>query len=673
MFQTSYPTLGTSRQRRQCNQNSRTIRTWSRRALLPMMGAILVLLSGCRKIQVVTYHNDNLRMGWNQFERHLNYGNVNPHALTALSVTLDDEVDTQPLIVPDIRITAGSHQGKHDVVYVATEGNTIYAIDANSGQILLQPNFGAPVPMLNNPAVPAYPCGNNGPNIGIDGTPVIDSTSNTMYVIIYTFEQNTPTYRIHALDLGNLTDRVPPQGINSSNTSHTLVGGGQFSFDPAWQRQRPGMLLSNGVVYAGFGSFCDWGGQRFQQGPASRGWVLGWQAGSLKPLQTNHMNNTITSAPCNEFLASVWMSGYGLAGDLPGNIYFVSGNSDCAGTTYDGFNNIAESVVRLNPDLSMTPPNPPTPNPSLFTPSNVASLDQGDTDLGSGGVTLLPGQPSNPGNLAIAAGKDGRMFLLNRDNLGGFTSNNAGQLDVGQIGACWCGQTYFNDGTPHIVSSGGNQVMEWDLQLPQLKLVSQGASVQLPSGGDSGFFTSVSSWGKSDAIIWAVSHPDSARTVWLYAFRATPAGAHLAQPLFSAAAGTWPYGGNANIVPTVANGKIYVASYQQLMIFGHHGHKGKKVEELHLVAPERMRIALREGRHEIYGTIREAKESHLTVRTRDGKQVEVDASAAVQSGRSIPLVAEHNVEVVGTYDANGTLHAESIQRAKSSSSWPSDR
>jgi hypothetical protein len=183
----------------------------------------------------------------------------------------------------------------------------------------------------------------------------------------------------------------------------------------------------------------------------------------------------------------------------------------------------------------------------------------------------------------------------------------------------------------------------------------------------------VSSWGTSNAIIWAVSHPDSARTVWLYAFRATPAGAHLAQPLFSAAAGTWPYGGNANIVPTVANGKIYVASYQQLMIFGHHGHKGKKVEELHLVAPERMRIALREGRHEIYGTIREAKESHLTVRTRDGKQVEVDASAAVQSGRSIPLVAEHNVEVVGTYDANGTLHAESIQRAKSSSSWPSDR
>jgi hypothetical protein len=174
----------------------------------------------------------------------------------------------------------------------------------------------------------------------------------------------------------------------------------------------------------------------------------------------------------------------------------------------------------------------------------------------------------------------------------------------------------------------------------------------------------VSSSGTSHAIIWAVSHPDSHKTVWLYAFQATPAGTHLAQPLFSALARTWPYGGNANIVPTVANGKIYVASYQQLMIFGHHGRKGKKVEELHLVAPERMRIALREGRHEVYGTIREVRESRLTMRTRDEKDVQVDASAAVWSGRSISLVAENNVEVLGTYYASGVPPAESIQRAK---------
>lgn len=625
----------------------------------------LVLASGCHKIHVATYHNDNLRTGWNEFERHLTYATVSPNSLTAISVALDDEVDTQPLVVPDVKITGGTHHGKHDVVYVATEGNTIYAIDANSGQVLLSPNFGPPVPILTNTNVPAYNCGNNGPNIGIDGTPVIDPVSKTMYVIVYTFEDNTPTYRIHALDLGNLTDKVPPKLVSAS---HTLSNGQAFSFNASWQRQRPGLLLANGNVYAGFGSFCDWGGQN------SRGWVLGWQAGSLNPLATNHLNDTITNPTHGMFLSSVWMSGFGVAGDFTGNVYFISGNSDWSGTSYDGFNNISESVVRLKSDLTMTPPSPPTPNPSLFSPSNLVGLEQADMDFGSAGVTLLPPQASNPANLAVAAGKDGNMYLLNQANLGGYTSNNAGAIDTEQVGACWCGQSYFNDGTPHVVSSGGNQIIEWDLQTAPLKLVSKGTSMQLPSArGDSGFFTSVSSWGRSNAIIWAVSHPDSNGKVWLFAFRGTPSGANLAQPLFQAPAGTWPYGGNANIVPTVANGKIYVASYQQLMIFGGHGHKGKKIEELKLTAPERLRVTLGAGRHELYGSITKAEGSRLTMRTRDGKEIEVDASAAIEAGRCVQLRAEGKIEVIGTYESGGVLHAESIQRAKAAEMWPSDR
>lgn len=641
----------------------------NRLTVLTICGTCLALLAGCRKVPVATYHNDNFRTGWNEFERHLTYGNV--RSLTALSVTLDDEVDTQPLIVPRVRITSGPHRGRHDVAYVATEGNTIYAIDADDGQILLQPNFGPPVPMLNNPAVPAYPCGNNGPNIGIDGTPVIDTQTETMYVIVYTFENNNPTYRIHALDLGNLTDKVPPRLVTAS---HTLAGSTPFGFDAAWQRQRPGLLLANGIVYAGFGSFCDWGGVRFQSGPYSRGWVLGWQAGSLNPLPGNHLNDTLNSAPNNMFLSSVWMSGYGLAADPAGSVYFISGNSDPSGTTYTGFDNIPESVVRLNPDLTMTPPSPPTPNPSLFTPSNMVSLENGDTDFGSGGVLLLPRQSTNPPDLAAASGKDGDMYLLNRANLGGFTANNAGALDTEQIGACWCGQTYFNDGSPHLVSSGGNQVMEWDLQTAPVKLIWKGTSTQLPSArGDSGFFTSVSSSGTSNAIIWAVSHPDSSGTVWLYAFQATPSGSSLAQPLFHAPAGTWPYGGNANIVPTVANGKIYVGSYQQLMIFGHHGSRGRRPEELRLAVPERVRITLGPGRHEVYGQIQSVKGQQLTMRTRDGKDIEVNVKGAIEAGRSIPLVVQRSIHVVGVYDAGGVLNAESIQRAKAQATWLSDR
>ncbi|MHB8501644.1 MAG: hypothetical protein ACYDCG_20435 [Candidatus Acidiferrales bacterium] len=623
----------------------------------------LALLAGCGKISVSTYHNDTLRTGWNEFENHLTHANVNSTSLTAVSVVLDDEVDTQPLIVPNVHITAGNHKGKHDVVYVATEHNTIYAINASSGQILLNPNFGPPVPILTNPAVPAFNCGNNGPNIGINGTPVIDSVSRTMYVVVYTFEDNKPVYRIHALDIGNLTDKIPPVTVSAT---HTLSDGSVDYFDPAWQRQRPGLLLANGNVYVGFGSFCDWGHYR------ARGWVLGWKQGTLSPLPMNQLNDKRPSNNSDLFLSSIWMSGYGLAADPSGNLFFITGNSDYA--SYDGAINIQESVVRLNPDLSMAPPPPPpAPNPSLFTPADVNNLDGGDTDFGSGGVMLLPAQASAPGDLAIAAGKDARMFLLNRDNLGGFTSNNAGALDTVNIGPCWCGQSYFYDGTPHVVSSGGNQVIEWDLQLPQHKLLQIASSASLPTGGDLGFFTSVSSWGSANPIIWAVSHPDSQHVVTLYAFNGTPSGGTLAT-LFQAPAGTWPYGGNANIVPVVANGKIYVASYQKLLIFGHHRHAGKKAEELKFVAEEKIQPPLPSGSHIVFATVRHVDGSRVTAQTRDGKELIIDTTPALQSSRVITLVPGRVIQAMGVYDNKGTLKADSIQRAKATSAeWPADR
>src|SRR5579871_406651 len=153
--------------------------------------ALILILSFCifsagacqrRHRSVTTYHYDNLRTGWNSEEEQLMPAKVNSPRFGLLhTVTLDDQVDAQPLVVPDQRITSGSFQGEHDVVYVATEGNTIYAIDASSGQVLLNPKFGSPVPT-------PLGCGNNGPNVGINGTPVIDRASNTMYVVIYSLE-----------------------------------------------------------------------------------------------------------------------------------------------------------------------------------------------------------------------------------------------------------------------------------------------------------------------------------------------------------------------------------------------------------------------------------------------------------------------------------------------------
>ncbi|MGA8152772.1 MAG: hypothetical protein WB952_17615 [Terriglobales bacterium] len=529
-------------------------KTSSRRCALALTTLLFAsaLLVAQTKTAVTTYHNDNYRTGWNHKETQLTPANVGSPAFHLLeSVTLDDQVDTQPLIVPNQNITTGSKTRKRQVVYVATEGNTIYAINSNNGEILLSPNFGPPV---------RYPlgCNNNGPNVGINGTPVIDRPNNTMYAIIYTNESQGPVYRIHALDLDTLNDKVSPVVVSAS---HTLANGTTIQFNAKYQRQRPGLLLANGNVYAGFGSFCDY------YANLSRGWVLGWQANTLTPLATNQVLDIQASSTNNYFLSSIWMSGYGIAADPAGNLYFVTGNSDYSGTSYDGITNLQESVVKVSGDLSQVL--------DLFTPSDQGSLDQSDADFGSGGVMLLP-QPHQRGlpNLAVAAGKEGNMFLLNRSHMGGFNINGNDVLGTFYIGGCWCGESYFVDPAdlaPRVVSSGGNWVGIWKVQTsPSVTLTNISNSIGLVGQLDPGFFTSVSSNGTASPIIWAVNRPNqsSPYTVLLYAFDPEAPGVTLKQ-IFHGPAGSWPnIGGNSNIVPAVANGKVFVASYQQLAIFG---------------------------------------------------------------------------------------------------------
>ncbi len=355
----------------------------------PALAAIIVLTAcfAAGQTAVTTYHFDNYRTGWNPNETTLTPANVTRASFGLQhSVALDDQVDAQPLVVPGVMITAGQYQGTtHDVAYVATEGNTVYAVDVHSGAILLNPNFGTPV---------HYPlgCTNNGPNVGINSTPVIDPASNTLYVMIYTQDKSGPTYRIHALDLGSLTDKVSAQVVTAS---HTLSDGSTFTFNGKYQRQRPGLLLANGSVYAGFGSFCDYSGN------LSRGWLLGWTAGTLAPFPSNQLLDIQATNSDSFFLSSIWMSGYGLAADDSGNILFVTGNSDA--NTYDGVTNIQESVVKISPTLTTVL--------DVFTPSNQVSLDQGDVDFGSGGALILPDQQGSIPHLAVAAGKDGNMYL----------------------------------------------------------------------------------------------------------------------------------------------------------------------------------------------------------------------------------------------------------------------
>jgi hypothetical protein len=378
-----------------------------------------------------------------------------------------------------------------------------------------------------------------------------------LYVMIYTQDASGPAYRIHALDLGSLTDKVPPQLVTAS---HTLSNGTTYDFTAKYQRQRPALLLLDGYVYAGFGSFCDSAPKQ------SRGWILGWQTGSLTPLAGNQLMDMLATSPDKFYLSSIWMSGYGLASDDSGNILFVTANSDPSGTTYDGVNNIQESVVKISPDLTTVF--------DLFTPSDEAELDEGDLDFGSGGVMVLPDQLGLIPDLAVAAGKEGSMFLMNESDLGGFSTTNNNVLGTYSIGGCWCGESYFvdpADGVGRVVSSGGRVVTVWEVLTssapPSLINVSSSAALNTAA---SGFFTSVSSNGSaSDAILWAVSRPTVNQTsVLLYAFAPDLGGTTL-QQIFKGTAGTWVlHGNNANLVPVVANGEVFVASYKELTILG---------------------------------------------------------------------------------------------------------
>jgi hypothetical protein len=538
---------------------------WSVLILLPLWIVALAALGGCShraRYAVTTYHYNNLRTGWNRHEDRLTPNRVASSHFGVLyaPTTLDDQVDAQPLVVPNERIQGRSRWRRYEVVYVATESNTVYAINARSGKVLLIRNLGPAVPLNTasppSPMPPAYGCGNNGPYVGINGTPVIDRASNTMYLIAYTMENGAPVYRLHALDLSDLTDRVPAVTVAGSRA---LKNGTVFHFDPGWQRQRPGLVLSRGNLYAAFGSFCDWGDGQ------SRGWVLGWKTPSLTPLAADQLNNRLATTPTGMFLSSVWMSGYGVAADASGSLYFVTGNSDPSGTTYDGVDNIPESVVKMSSNL--------TTMQSIFTPSDQSGLDIGDTDFGSGGVMLLPRQSGPVPRLAAAAGKEGNLFLMNRNSLGGYSTSTNNVLATVAVGGCWCGPSYFESHGAYIVSSGGANVKVWKLRTsPSVSLTLVGTSAPVAGygggGDDGGFFTSVSSRGSQHAIIWAVSRPDAPGNLWLYAFEALPGGASSTlRQLFAQSVGTWA-GGNSNVVPVVANGKVFVATDRKLTIFG---------------------------------------------------------------------------------------------------------
>jgi hypothetical protein len=598
---------------------------------------------------VATHHYDVQRTGWNSQETVLTAANVNSSTFGLLrTVPVDDEVDAQPLVLTNQAISGVT--GNRTVVYVETENNTVYAIDAATGAVLLHKNFGTPVPQsaLAN-------CNNNTVHIGINSTPVADRAKGMLYVMAYTADSAGPTYRLHALNLGTLADAVTPEVVTAS---HTLTDGSTYTFHPGQNRQRAGLLEANGNIYAGFASFCDFFGN------LTRGWVLGWNSTTLSPLAGNELFDRLPTG--NVYLSEVWMSGTGLAATANGDLFFSTGNS--GGNTYDSTNNISESVVRLSGDLTTVL--------DFFTPSNANALDATDEDMASGGVLLVPAQNGPTPNLAVALGKKGALFLLNQQNLGHYTPNGPDHvLGSYNVDQCWCAESYFmgSDGVGRVVTSAGSHAILWKIQTsPTAALTEERTLPNLTTGQDAGFFTTVSSNGTQagTAVIWAVSRPvdQNPANVLLFAFNPTSG-----SQIFSAIAGTWPAPGNANIVPVVANGQVFVGSTNQLAIFGPKT-AGATVASATQANSKILTSAAPVHGNQVTGRVLRVSGSEVILQQRSGAHVTIDASPARAVFQSVPIVKGEIVTAEGELDSQGVLHAKTIVRAKPSEAlWPRDQ
>ena len=401
----------------------RLLNRWLRStfALSELFTAIAVLMfvtaSAPAQITVATEHNDNFRTGQNVSETFLAPGAVTSKYFGKLfAQNVDGLVVAQPLYLQGVTIGAGTH----NVVYVATQHDSVYAFDADSNagsnaSPLWRTSFTGGG--ITTETAADQGCGpeTGFSEIGVMGTPTIDVSTNTLYVVAKTKENGNYFFRLHALDITTGMEKLGgPVAISGSvvNSFGTTV-----QFVVQHQAQRPGLLVVNGNVYIGFGSNgCDHG---------AHGWVFSSDATTLQ--QTGVFNTT----PDKKEGGSVWQSGAGLAGDSEGNVYFSTAaigdfNANTGGMDF------GDTVLKLNLSSgSLT-------WADYFTPCRPSSLNAQDLDLGSGGVVELPDQPGPNPHLMVAAGKQGVIYLLNRDNLGQYDQNQDNVVqeiatDLGQV------------------------------------------------------------------------------------------------------------------------------------------------------------------------------------------------------------------------------------------------
>jgi hypothetical protein len=498
---------------------------------------------------VLTYHNDIARTGQNLTETTLTTSNVTSAKFGKLGFySVDGLVDAEPLYVSSVPLPSN---GTHNLLIVPTENDSVYAFDADSGATIWK----ITTLKAGETASDNRGCGQVSPEIGVTSTPVIDRTQgpNGAVYLVAMSKDGSGNYhqRLHALDLALGTElfsgpvdiqaTYPGTGDDTNGTS--------VVFDPKQYKERVALLLLNGIIYTGWASHCD-------DRPYT-GWIMGYSETTLA--QTSVLNVTPNG---NE--GAIWMAGAGLAADSSGNIYFLDANGDFdttvnpQGFPSDGdYGNAFMKLSTTGNQLAVA---------DFFEMDNEASENGSDTDLGSGGTIVLPDLTDGSGNtrhLAVGAGKDSNLYVVNRDSMGKFSANNSSiyqELAGALPGGVWAMPAYFNNTVYY--GSVGSPIQAFTIT--NAKLSTSATAQTSNSFGYPGTTPSVSANGTSNGIVWAVENSSPAV---LHAYNAS-----TLNELYNsnqASGGRDQFGaGNKFITPMIVNGMVFVGTTNGVAVFG---------------------------------------------------------------------------------------------------------
>ncbi len=496
---------------------------------------------------VLTYHNDLARTGQNLLETTLTPANVSPSTFGRLFTrVVDGFVYAQPLIVTGLAIGGGTR----DVVFIATENDTVYAFDAAGAvtkplwrrRLIVAKTGGRPVSSRE------VGCDDLVPKIGVTSTPVVDRASGTLYVVAKTKERGRGNFmqRLHALDLATGAEKLGgPVAITASvpGSGDGSVGD-MIAFDPLRQHQRPALALVNGVVYVSSASHCDVG--------PYHGWILGYDAATLTRV------SAFVTTPAGG-LGGVWQSGGAPAADATGNLYVETGNG-----TFDaqnGGNDYGDTLLKLATTSGLAVAD-------YFTPFNEGDLDAVDKDFGSAAPLILPDQPGSHPHVVIASGKEGTIYVIDRDDMGHFRAGSDTQIVQSvrsAVGSTFGMPAYWNGG---LFYSGVDDVLKAfavSNGLVSTTPVAQSADVF----GFPGATPSISANGTSNGIVWTLQTDGYAerKPAILHAYAAPDVSHSL---YASDQNGRRDVAGKAVkfAVPTVANGRVYVGGQNRLTVYG---------------------------------------------------------------------------------------------------------